>query len=86
MAELLYFVSYVLCSVCWSDTWCKGKAAEGERTRAHANQSAAYYNQEDSVWRRVENMGPLPDAHSQASYWPAQSVRDCEADCILAVL
>jgi len=73
------------CSVCWSDTWCKGKAAESERTSAHANQSAAYYNEEDSVWWRVKNMGSVPDAHPQASYRPAQSFRDCQADCILTI-
>jgi len=64
-------------SVCRSYTWCKGKAAEGEGPSSHANQSAAHYNEEDSLWWRVEDMGSLPDAHSQASYWPAQSFGDC---------
>ena len=68
---ITYYVAFVFVSVRRSDTWCKGEAAESEGSCAHANQGDAYYNEEDSLWWRIENVGSLPDAHPQAPHWLA---------------
>ena len=74
----------VFCSLCWSDSWCKREATEGEGARAYANQGAAHYDQEDTLWRGFQDVGSFPDAYPQASDRSAQSIGDCQADCILS--
>jgi hypothetical protein len=41
------------------DSWSQGGTFGREGTCSNADQSSAHHNSQNSLWRRIQNMGPL---------------------------